>query len=172
MTKKSVYNFQTYDDSELGMNNPLFLIQHNNTNTGYATITIRPVWMRNDKVRFYSHEAIFKDLQISCQWNLYTQVDESFNRPYAWHINYTSGLDIESLGEAQEKLNFLKKINKEMGKIQEKFGYSESFEDYIMRISAVLSIENFVTLDSQSDEISRLFKAVDAKRYIKDLYTK
>lgn len=171
------YNFQTYDESEAGMNQPKFLIQHGRPSAGYESITIRPVWVRNEKIRFYQHssEAIFENFQITCQWNTYAQTDSSLNKPYGFHVEYSSGFNMDEIESIGEKTAFLKKINKELGKMQEKFGVSDTFEDYIMRISAILSIEKFVLYQddrSWTDEIKQEFCAQDAKRYIRGLYTK
>lgn len=171
------YNFQTYDESETGMNHPNFLIQHGRPSSGYESITIRPVWLRNEKIRFYQHssEAIFENLQITCQWNTYPAEDATFNKPYAWRVEYSGGFNMDEIESIGEKTAFLKKINKELGKLQERFGVSDTFEDFIIRIASILSIEKFVIMEdfhSWTDEVIREFTAQDAKRYIKSLYTK
>jgi hypothetical protein len=173
MAKK--YDFQIYDESESGINHPHFLIQTDKTSSGYGTITVRPVWIRNEKICFYSHINIFKDFQITCQWNLYAHADESYNKPYAYRVEFSGGFNMDSVDETDEKNRQLKKINKELGKLQEKFGASDSFEDFIIRISSILGIDTFVTFQdfhSFGDEIGRNFTAQDAKRYIRSLYTK
>jgi hypothetical protein len=167
------YSFQTYDESESNMNHPVLLVQHNESNSGYGSITVRPVWMHNDKVRFYNHdsEAILQNFEITCQWNLYNQIDESFNRPYAFHVGYTVGFDIDHMESVNEKIGFLKKLNKGLGKISGKFGHTESFEDFIIRIAVCMGIDTFVTLGF-ADETGRVMTPQDVKHYIKSLYTK
>lgn len=164
------YNFQTFSDDESGINHPFFLVESNHHND-YGVITIRPVWLKNEKIRFYHHscEATLRDFEISCQWNLTPQIDESFNLPYAFRVGYTGGFGINHIDTAEEKIKFLKKIQSGMKKIADKFGSPESFEDFLVRISLCMSINEFITRGN-GDGITRVFNAQDVKHYIKNLY--
>lgn len=173
------YNFQTYDESESGMNSPKLLIQQYNHND-YGLMQIRPVWVANkngnEQIRFYGHdtEAIFKSLEITCQWNLRTQIDESYNKPYAWRIQYSDGFNADNVEMAEIQIQMLKKLNKGLKKLNETLGNPESFEDFVTRIALILSIKDFVTMvndGSYNNQVNRIFTAQDVKRYIKSLYT-
>lgn len=93
---------------------------------------------------------------------------------YAWNVEYSDHMFIR-LREAEVMLKTLRKIEREMIKIKDQFGYAASFGDYVARFAAVIGCGKFGV---RTDEMQpngthyRWFDAQDMRTWVNRETTK
>ena len=113
----------------------------NQYSSGYAHINIRFVKVEYGKIDYfystsYDDKFDFHNLSVMCQ------MDDHHDTPYAHRIQYKD-CDVD-LCTAERMVKTLKTVQKGLDLHDKKFGYADTFTDYVIRIANVLNITNFV----------------------------
>jgi hypothetical protein len=145
--------------------NPRFLLETETLNYGHATLRliVRPVYLADDgSVRNYVsgfETEPLADLQIN------GQADYVSDNAYGWRVEYRTPYSVD-LAAAEAMTKLLKRIDRGVAKIDAQLGRAESFGAYVLRVAAVLKVDQFGwKVDPAKDILGTGYRWVDADQF-------
>ena len=104
---------------------------------GYGHIKLQVNTWDDDKYEFANTYSSLGEMEITCQYTI------GENRPYAFRWGYDN-YGVTSLDVLEEEVKNMRPIQKKLDKMQEEWGYTDNYGQYVLRFAKAIGAEKVI----------------------------